>query len=206
MRIGINVPDELLKQVKQVRPEVNVSQVCREALADRVELARRAAARAVSDGVATHVQRLDRSVAKPPTEPDWEVYALDDARAWVRSVTPEAWERFIYQADVLGREGRDETEMVSLWSHGDGVVGFERRLDENTGWLIREHEIDLESGANSNPRERAAREYGRAWLGYAYEVRRLVDKRRKDEYDRVMAERAEYRRSRPDPELPSQLV
>ena len=69
MRIGINVPDELLKQVKQVRPEVNVSQVCRDALADHVEVARRAAARAVSDGVDEHVQRLNRSVAKPPIEP-----------------------------------------------------------------------------------------------------------------------------------------
>ena len=89
MRIGINVPDELLKELKQVRPEVNVSQVCREALANRVEVARRAADRAIGDGVDEHVQRLDRSATKPPIEPDWEAYALDDARAWVRTVTPE---------------------------------------------------------------------------------------------------------------------
>ena len=206
MRIGINVPDELLKELKQVRPEVNVSQVCRDALADRVEVARRAAARAISDGVEEHVQRLDRSVAKPPIEPDWEAYALDDARAWVRSVTPEVWERFIYQADFLRRQGRDEIQMVDIWSHGDGGVGLAYRLDENREWLISQHELDFELGTNSNPRERAVRKYGRAWLGYVYEVRRLLDKHRKDEYDRVMAERTEYRRSRPDPELPAQLV
>ena len=206
MRIGINVPDELLKELKQVRPEVNVSQVCRDALADRVEVARRAAAKAVSDGVDEHVQRLDRSAAKPPIEPDWEAYALDDARAWVHSVTPEAWEQFIYQADFLRRQGRDETQMVSLWSHGEGVVGLARHLDENREWLFSQYDLDFESGANSNPRERAERKYGRAWLGYVYEVRRLLDKHRKEEYDRVMAERAEDRRSRPDPELPLQLV
>ena len=32
MRIGINVPNGLLDRVKQIRPEVNVSQVCRGAL------------------------------------------------------------------------------------------------------------------------------------------------------------------------------
>ena len=206
MRIGINVLDELLKQVKQVRPEVNVSQVCRDALADHVEVARRAAARAVSDGVDEHVQRLNRSVAKPPIEPDWEAYALDDARAWVRLVTPEAWEQFVYQADFLRRNGRDEIEMVSLWSHGDRGVGLAYRLNENREWLMSQYDLDFEFGTNSNPRETAVRKYGRAWLGYVHEVRRLLDKHRKDEYERVMAERAEQRRSRPDPELPLQLV
>ena len=206
MRIGINVPNELLKQVKQIRPEVNVSQVCREALEHRVEVAQRAAAQAVSDGVSEHVERLDRSVAKPPMEPDWEAYALDDARAWVSRITPEVWERFIYQADFLRRKGRDETEMVHIWSHGDGVEGFARRLNEAQEWFISQYDLDFESGTSSNLHEKAEREYGRAWLGYVNEVRRLLEKLRKDEYDRVMAERAEYRRSRPDPELPAQLV
>ena len=206
MRIGINVPDELMKQIKQVRPEVNVSQVCREALTERVEVARRAADRAISDGMEEHVQRLDQSVAKPPIEPDWEGYALDDARAWVRTVTPESWEQFVYQADFLRRQGRDETQMVDIWSHGDGGVGLAYRLDENREWLISQHQLDFELGTNSNPRERAVKAYGRAWLGYVHEIRRLLDRHRRDEYNRVMAERAELRRSRPDPELPLQLV
>ena len=206
MRIGINVPNELLKQVKQIRPEVNVSQVCREALEHRVEVAQRAAAQAVSGGVSEHVERLGRSVTKPPMEPDWEAYALDDARAWVSRITPEVWERFIYQADFLRRKGRDETEMVHIWSQGDGVEGFGRRLNEAQEWFISQYDLDFESDTSSNLHEKAEREYGRAWLGYVNEVRRLLEKLRKDEYDRVMAERAEYRRSRPDPEWPSQLV
>ena len=71
MRIGINVPDELLKELKQVRPEVNVSQVCREALANRVEVARRAADRAIGDGVDEHVPEarpvLLQSLPSSPT-------------------------------------------------------------------------------------------------------------------------------------------
>ena len=206
MRLGITVPDELLKEVKQIRPEVNVSRVCREALEQRVEVARRAAAQAVSDGVHEHVGRLDQLSTKQPIEPDWEGYALDAARAWINSVTPEDWERFIYQADFLRRQGRDETEMVGIWSHGDGVVGLELCLDENKEWFISQYELDFELGTNSNPRDKAVREYGRAWIGYVTEARRLLEKHRKDEYDRVMAERAKHLRSRPDPDLPSQLV
>ena len=206
MRIGINVPNELLKQVKQLSPEVNVSQVCREALQHRVEVTQRAAAQAISDGVDEHVERLDQSVARPPMEPDWEAYALDDARIWASTVTPELWERFVYQADFLRKEGRDEIEMVDIWSSGKGVEGFSRRLHDNREWFIAQHELDFESGVNRNLHEKAKREYGRAWLGYVHEVRRLLEKRRKEEYDRVMAERAEYRRSRPKPELPAELV
>ncbi len=206
MRIGINVSNELLKQVKQIRPEVNVSQVCREALQHRVEVAQRAATQAVRDGVDEHVERLDRSVAKLPMEPDWEAYALDDALVWVGTVTPEFWERFIYQSDFLRKQGRDETEMVDIWSSGEGVEGFNRRLYDNMEWFITQNERDFESGVDRNLQEKAKREYGRAWLGYVHEVRRRLEKHRKDEYDRIMAERAGYRRSRPDPELPKQLV
>lgn len=206
MRIGINVPNELLKQIKQIRPEVNVSQVCREALQHRVDVARRCIARAVSDGVDEHVERFDRSIAKLPMEPDWEAYALDDARAWVSTVTPEVWERFIYQADFLRKQGRDEIEMVDIWSSGEGVEGFNRRVHDNREWFIAQNELDFESGIDRNLQEKAKREYGRAWLGYLHEVRHRLEKRRKEEYDRVMAERAEYRRSRPKPEMPAQLV
>lgn len=206
MRIGVNVPNELLKEAKQIRPEVNVSQVCREALQQRVELARRIA-HAASNGVHDHVTRLDQSVSRPPPEPDWVAYALEDARAWATVVTPEAWERFTYQADFLRKQGRDEAEMVTLWSsEGEGVKGFQRRLAEHDEWLISQYDLQFESDAGPSPRAKAENEYARAWLGYVNEVRRLLEKHRKDEYDRVMAERAEYRQSLPKPELPPQLV
>ena len=81
-----------------------------------------------------------------------------------------------------------------------------RNMSRHTRGFISQYDLDFESGTSSNLHEKAEREYGRAWLGYVNEVRRLLEKLRKDEYDRVMAERAECRRSRPDPELPAQLV
>ena len=61
MRIGINIPDELLRKVKAIRPPVNVSEVCRDALDRCVEMSDQAKAQAIADGVDEHVIRL----AKP---------------------------------------------------------------------------------------------------------------------------------------------
>ena len=206
MRIGINVPNGLLQQVKEIRPEVNVSQVCREALEHRVHVAEFAAARAHDDGVEVQVERLGGLVSRPPDEPDWLAYAIEDASEWVKAVTPEAWDKFIYQADVRRRQGRDETEMVDLWSRGGGVKGLKDRLREHDEWFIYQSEVQFESGVTSDTDAKAKEEYGRAWLGYVNEARHLLEKRRTEELNRFRAERDEYRRSLPKPEAPPQLI
>ena len=206
MRIGINVPNGLLQQVKEIRPEVNVSQVCREALEHRVHVATIAAARAQDDGVEVQVERLDSLVSRPPDEPDWLAYAIEDAAGWVKVVTPEAWEQFIYQADFLRRQGRDETEMVEFWSRGGDMKGFYGRLREHDEWFEYQFELQFESGVTSDTHARVKEEYARAWLGYVNEVRRLLEKRRSEELKRLRGEREEYRRSLPTPEAPPQLT
>ena len=197
MRVGINVPDELLRRVKEVRPQVSVSQVCRQALERCVEIAEMAKA---------HVDKLALSVKAPMIEPDWVAYALEDARDWVRGVTAEAWERFIYQVDFLRRQGRDEAEMVDIWSDIGGGKGLQHRMSANAEWFEYQFDLQFESGGGPDPFRKAREEYSRAWLGYAHEVRRRLESHYKDEYDRVMAERAEHRKSLQDPELPPQLV
>ena len=208
MRLGTNVPDELLRRVKEIRPRVNVSQVCRQALERFVDIAEQAKAQAAADHVDAQVDRLAQDVKAPPIEPDWGAYALDDARDWVREVTPEGWKMFIYQSDFLRRQGRDEAEMVDIWSGGGNDRGLTYRMyvmGENSEWFEYRLEEQFESGG-PDPHVKAREEYSRAWLGYVNEVRRKLENRYKEEYDRVMAERAKYRQSRPDPEVPQQLV
>ena len=205
MRIGINVPDELLRQVKEIEPQVNVSQVCREALARCVEIAERAKAQATADHVDAEVDRLVQSAKTPLIEPDWVAYALDDARDWIRTVTPEGWERFIYQSNFLRKQGRDEAEMVDIWSGSGDDKGLTYRLSESKEWFEHQFEERFESGG-PDPYNKAREEYSRAWLGYVHEVRRKLENHYKEKYDREMAKRAEYRQSRPHPELPQQLV
>ena len=206
MRVGMNVPDELLRRVKEIRPQVNVSQVCRQALERCVEIAEMAKAQAIADHVDEDVDRLAQCVEAPMIEPDWVAYALDDARDWVRTVKPEAWERFIYQIDFLRKQGRDEAEMVDIWSDIGGDKGLQHRMSANTAWFEYQFDLQFESGGGPDPHHKAREEYSRAWLGYVHEVRRRLESHYKDEYDRVMAKRAEHRKSLPDPELPPQLV
>ena len=206
MRIGVNVPNELLQRVKQIKPAINVSQVCRETLEHCVSIHKRAVNQPATDSVYTQVERLARSAANPLIEPDWVTYGLEDARDWVKTITPERWGFFNYQSDYLRRNGRDEFEMVDLWSSEGDVKGFNHRLADHKEWLLQRHERDYELGIGSNPREEALREYARAWLGYVHEVRRMIEKHHKDEYDKVMAEREAYRKALPNPELPEKLV
>lgn len=206
MRIGINVPDELLRRVKEIRPQVSVSQVCRQALERYVEIADMAKAQAIANHVDEHVNKLAQSSKSPMIEPDWVAHALDDARDWVRGVTVVAWERFIYQVDFLRRQGRDEAEMVDIWSDiGDGK-GLQHRMSANAEWFEYQFDLQFESGGGPDPHNKAREEYSRAWLGYVHEARRRLENHYKDRYDRVMAGRAEHRRSLQDPELPPQLV
>ena len=206
MRIGINVPDELQRKVKGTRPPVNVSQVCRDALERCVEMSDRAKVQAIADGVDEHVIRLAKSVKTPMIEPNWAAFALDDARDWVRAVTPESWQQFTYQSDFLRSKKRDDAEMIDVWSPDGDCKGLLRHLQEHKEWFEYQFELQFESDVVADPFDRARDEYSRAWLGYVYEVRRKIEEHRKIEYDRVMAERIEYLRLRRDPELPSQLV
>ena len=206
MRIGINVPNELLNQVKQLSPEINISQVCREALQHRVEIARKAAALASMDGMDELIAQFDQSVPEPIIAPDWEAYGFEDAQNWVRVVTPEIWERFIYQYDFLLRQGRDPAEMVDLWSTDGNVRGFNSRQSDHKDWFLEQHEILFEAGIDVNLFENALKEYARAWLDYVNEARRRLEKLRKERYDKVMAERAASWQARPEPEAPTQLL
>ena len=207
MRIGVNIPNELMNRVKEIRPPVNVSQVCREALEKRAMTHDRVLSQVASDGVDDQVFRLAESLPNPLIEPDWETYALQDARGWVESVDDYLWERFIYQHDFLGREGREPTVMIDSWSRGNGSKGFMDRIYEHYDWLVEQHGAQFKSGYDgSNPHEKARKLYARAWLGYVLEVRRRLEQHRKDQYEKLKAEREKYRQSLPDVELPPQLV
>ena len=65
MRIGVNIPNELMNRVKEIRPPVNVSQVCREALEERAMTHDRVLSQVASDGVDDQVFRLAESLPNP---------------------------------------------------------------------------------------------------------------------------------------------
>ena len=106
MRIGINVPNELLKRVKAIQPEVNVSQICRNALEEFAQRSDRVVAQAADDDIKKHLEKIGQSDLFPLVEPDWEGMALEDARDWLTRATAENWDRYLEIRHFLERQGR----------------------------------------------------------------------------------------------------
>ena len=202
MGIGINVPNELLERVKAIRPEVNVSQICRDALEKRARNAQRVREEVAEDGVEKHLARIGESEIFPLIEPDWEGLALEDARDWLARATTEDWERYLEIRLFLERRGREnETWFADV--HGiDEVKRFPLRESEHREWLLAQYEIDSESSAIVDARER----YEVTFIAYLEEVRKLWERHRKERRDEVMAERRERMREKANPELPPQLL
>lgn len=202
MRLGINVPNDLLSRVKGIRPQVNVSQICREALEHRVVLNERAIERVQADGMDREASRLAQSVRNQLIEPDWEGMAYDDARDWVSRVNPGDWEFFCENYDTFSQEGLAVTHIYDLIGIMEGKTFWDRWV-ENREWATNQFRSlgynysDLYNNANYD--------YCRAWFGYVIEVRRKLAELHNSEYDRIMAERANKLLSRQEPEVPLQL-
>ncbi len=201
MRIGVNVPSALLKQAREFEPRMNISQICREAIQQRVEIAERARALAREDHEL--IERLDTETTPRMREPDWVSFALEDAREWVREMTREDWERFTYELDRARLPGEDAAEFVRMWSQFPSGKGFGHRVWEYQDWILDQFN---RPPYGESPVPRVSEEYSRAWLLYVNEARRMLERRRKEEYDQLMAERELRRRELAAPELPEHLL
>lgn len=205
MRIGINVPNELLKQVKEILPSANMSQVFREELQKRISGEQRIKERVRSDGMEAEIARLARETALPP-EPDWVGLALDNAANWVRNVTREDWDDFVETMDDLRKRSMDEGLYVGVWTRMYSDKGLMDHLGDYSHQLGRAARPSVIARLVPDARERGQREFTRAWLGYVYEVRRLIEQRRKEEYERIRAEYDAAMRARREPEAPEHLL
>ena len=202
MRIGINVPNELLQRVKAIRPEVNVSQVCREALEEIVSDAQRLRAMVATSGIDGHVASLANSDNYIP-EPDWQTYGWEDAIEWANSVSPDDWRECwnIYESDLRNGKGDYLPGPYFCW-YTPGVKRFYNRERANEAWFQQQSK----AGGIGNPYREAERKYDEAWFDCASEVKRLVEQHRKEKQDRMISEREAAWRSHPQPELPPQLL
>ena len=202
MRIGINIPNELLARVKAIRPEVNVSQICREALEERVRNAERVKEQIAADGIVEHALRLAEVDEHLLIEPDWVGFALEDARDCVRNITRKEWDFFCYQRDVLKRQGRGDENWHAEDPPGKSGKGFWKRRSENAEWFIAKYERDLDSTAVARARD----EYCRTWMAYMEEVRRKLELYVAEEHKKLQEEREKESLTRRTPELPPQLL
>ena len=196
MRIGINVPNGLVQRVKEVNPDANFSQLCRDALEDyatRSERAREYCFGNLEDMQDT-ARKLIETDERPLLAPDWTRYGLEDAREWVRTVDIKEWERFFELYDFfLKRDGKEEAN--SFVDHAGGPNGVKRFHDR---WFEHEELFDLLMDQDIDvPRQEYERDYYDAWLSYALEARRMYRDLVETERERILAERESNRQNIP---------
>ena len=206
MRIGINVPDKVIKLIKKLDPEANVSQICREALTSYTAALERARTDITDEDMDDIIEHLEQSAPYPQFEPDWEEYAWQDAQDWIRTITPHDWHYFLYNYDRNRDNSRElymHAQFYGIRSRGE-VKNFTDRSMENGDWFWREAVIGGNS-ARQKAYEKAENDYIRTWLAYVNEVRRKCLQYRAEKNEEELADRQKARLSRREPELPVQL-
>ena len=206
MRIGINVPDKVIKLIKELDPEANISQICREALNSYTTALERARTEITDEDMDDIIEHLEQSAPYPQIEPDWADYAWQDAQDWTRTITPHDWHYFLYGYDRHkdnSRELYQYAQFYGIRSRGE-VKSFTDRSMENEDWFWRQAVIGGNS-ARQKAYEKAENDYIMTWLAYVNEVRRKCLQYRAEKNEKVLADRQKAWLSRPEPELPFQL-
>ena len=206
MRIGINVPDKVVKMIKNLDPEANISQICREALTSYTSALERARTEIIDEDMDDIIEHLAQSAPYPEIEPDWEWYAWQDAQCWIRTITPHDWHYFLYRYDHHKDNSRElylHARFFGLRSRRE-VKTVDDRLMENEGWFWRQALMGG-NAARQKAYEKAQNDYIRTWLAYVNEVRRKCLQHRAERDEEVLANRQNSWLSRPEPELPFQL-
>lgn len=163
-RLGINVPEKLMKRIKPFRGSINVSQVCRDALEAHVAAHERAKARAEQDDLGDVIRRFrDQHV---DIQVDWERLGHEDAKLWVELASLKDLEELFYRVGFKMKgslAGPLETEIVPFL---EGVKKFHQHWQENEDWVNAQYSRDLEGNHYGS----AKAIYDRAWFGYTTAV------------------------------------
>ena len=211
MRIGINISKELHKRLEPLKPELNISQVCREALEAKAANHERMRANLDDPAVQQAMGRVweQEKEFRAVIEMDWEQLGYEDAVAWVQAASWEDW-RYVHDIqDVRKRQGSP------AWSFSAPppreIQNFDSRVDEIRerinqqsddffDWLYEEH------GGPSIDYKAAQREYMTAWLSYVNKAWELFLKMEREYAEERSQQRQEARRNRIQPQVSEQLL
>lgn len=204
MRIGINVPDKVVKLIKELDPDANISQICREALSSHTAALERARVEIADEDMDEIIEHLMQSETYPHIEPDWAGFAWQDARDWVATIKPRYWHHFLDRYDHHKGNSRE------LYLHADfcrekEVKRLTDRMLENDDWFWGQAVMGG-NAARQKAYEKAENEYRQTFLAYVNEVRRKCLSYRAGKNGNLLAARETEWTARPEPELPPQLL
>lgn len=207
MRIGVNIPNELMRRLEPLKPELNISQVCREALEAKAQNHEQMLARLEDETIQQAVSEVweQEKELLAAIEFDWEMLGYEDAQAWVEAAGWDEWE------DLRAQLDRDKELNWPEWDFIPPVIGGVKLFPNRTGELHQR----MEEARKQNPRfyiwllrrrnetdyKANQREYMTAWLKYTKAVWELIKQRELEHLERQLAQRA----APPEPEVPEHL-
>ncbi len=207
VRIGINIPNELMKRLEPLKPELNISQVCRDALQAKAESHERMKASLDDGDIRTAVEKVgDMDAAfRAAVEVDWERLGNEDAAAWVKAAGWDEWEDLREDIDFYRAPNVPQWKIIFPPSI-EGVPNFfgrrgelsrrESEMEKNhpgfSRWFLRNWQL-------YEPDRQA---YMTAWLAYTDAVWKLVEQRREERYRELLAQRS----APPQPKIPEHIL
>ena len=209
MRIGINIPNELHRRLEPLKQHINISQICREAIEERIGCYERALASRGDQDVAQAIQRTweEERRMRDIIKVDWGILGCDDAKSWATEAQLKDWKHLHHCQDVIRRQGRPLWEVPPPYLKG--VKAFNEHKGELYGridqqddrffdWLYDEcGGIDIEA---------AEREYMCAWLAYTDSAWNLFCEMRQSHLDEYHRNSLKTEKNGPTPEVPEKLL
>ncbi|MDD5700722.1 MAG: hypothetical protein PHU23_01625 [Dehalococcoidales bacterium] len=174
MRIGINIPDELLKRMEPLKNVTNISQVCRNSIKSYVESFERAASRIEKEGMSKVAERLSNDLV--PDVIDWELLGIEDAKMWVQVAKVEDFKILLERLKEMEKQGRLSEEV--LIPRVQGVKVFEQRSYEQGEWFDKQ----IESDPLINPYVEAKLTYQRGKVSYIMAVWKKAENIAQEKY------------------------
>ena len=120
MRIGVNIPNGLHRRLEPLKQYINVSQICRDAIEERIRCYEKALASRSGQDIARSIERVweEERKMRAIVEVDWGMLGCADAKSWVTAAQLKDWEYLHHCQDVIQRQGRPRWEVPPPYLEG----------------------------------------------------------------------------------------
>ena len=213
MRIGVNIPDDLVRRLEPMKPEFNLSKICRDAITSRVEKYEKAVAQLETGLTRGALAKAYEEEAKyrAIVDVDGESRGYENAIVWVESASRKDWDDLHRLRARLKRDNRPEWDIEVPLSgpSGERVPSFDKLREEYYRTVMSQsdefHEWLHESGPQIDW-DKVRAEYGRSWLAYLDAAWDVISKRLEEDRRNLERERRAARNSRPELDIRSDLL
>ena len=213
MRIGVNIPDDLIRRLDPLKPELNLSQICRDAITSHVEKYEKAVAH-LNTGLTQDVLNKvyeEEARCRAIVDVDWESRGYENAILWVESASRKDWNDLHKLRARLRRDNLPEwgVEPPISGPNGDRVPCFDhlRREYYQTELSQSDEFLDwLDANGIQMNWDKARVDYGRSWLAYVDAAWDVIRKRREEDQRNLKRERRAARHSRLEPTIRNDLL